>query len=115
MLSISSGLRAQCNSSWNQAWLQQPQSHQPALTPPVRSLPRLLQPSSPRRLGGQYPRRWPLRQMQRSPTRRLPSPNKRELDPVAENKSRSLMPLIPMAQVRVYLPVTGCRGLGIMC
>jgi hypothetical protein len=53
--------------------------------------------------------------MQRSPTRHPPSPDKREPDPVAENKSRSLMPLIPMAQVRAYLPATGCRGLGIMC
>jgi hypothetical protein len=38
--------------------------------------------------------------MRRSPTCRPPSPDKREPDPVAENKSWSLMPLIPMAQVR---------------
>jgi hypothetical protein len=58
---------------------------------------------------------WPLRQMRRSPTCHLPSPEKKELDPVAKNKSWSLVPLLPMAQVRAYLPATGCRGLGTMC
>jgi hypothetical protein len=83
MLSISPGLQAQCGSSWNQARL--------------RRLPRLLQPPSPRRLGGQDPQRWPLKQMQRSPTCRLPSPDKREPDPVARNKSWPLVLLLPMA------------------
>jgi hypothetical protein len=101
MLSMSPGLRAQCNSSWNQAQL--------------RRLPRLQQPPSPRRLRGQYPQKWPLKRMRCSPTCRLLSPNKREPDPVAENKSRPLMPLILMAQVCAYLPTTGCRGLGVMC
>jgi hypothetical protein len=100
MLSISSGLQAQCNSSWNQVRL--------------RRLPRLLQPPSPRRLGGQYPQRWPLKQMRRSPTCRLPSPDKREPDPVVKNKSWPLVPLLPMAQVRAYPPATSCRGLGVM-
>jgi hypothetical protein len=31
---------------------------------------------------------------------------------VAENKSCPLMPLLPMAQVRAYLPATGDRGSG---
>jgi hypothetical protein len=53
--------------------------------------------------------------MRRSPTCRLPSPDKKEPDPVAKNKSWPLVPLLPMAQVHAYLPATGCRGLGIMC
>jgi hypothetical protein len=101
MLSMSPGLRALCNSSWNQARL--------------RRLPRLLQPPSPQRLRGRYPQRWPLKRMRRSLTCLLPSPDKREPDPVAGNKSRSLMPLILMAQVRAYPPEAGCRGLDIMC
>jgi hypothetical protein len=47
--------------------------------------------------------------MRRFPTCRLPSPDKKEPDLVAENKSRPLMPLLPMAQVRAYLPATGYR------
>ncbi|PUZ39122.1 hypothetical protein GQ55_9G258900 [Panicum hallii var. hallii] len=37
--------------------------------------------------------------MRRSPTCRLPSPDKREPDPVARNKSWPLVPLLPVAQV----------------
>jgi hypothetical protein len=52
--------------------------------------------------------------MRRSPTCRLPSPDKREPDPVVRNKLWPLVPLLPIAQVRAYPPATGCRGLGIM-
>jgi hypothetical protein len=53
--------------------------------------------------------------MRRSPTCRLPSPDKREPDPVAGNKSRSLMPLILMAQVRLIRPQLVAEVWGIMC
>jgi hypothetical protein len=120
MLSMSPGLQVRCNSSWNRAGL--------------RRLPQLQQPPSPRRLGGLYPQRWPLKQMRGSPTCRLPSPDKKEPDPVAmnkswprkrmrgsptcrlpgpgkrepgpvaRNKSRPLVPLLPVVQVRAYPP-----------
>jgi hypothetical protein len=35
-----------------------------------------------------------------------------KLKPVAENKSKPLMPLLLMAQASVYPPVACCRGLG---
>jgi hypothetical protein len=47
---------------------------------------------------------WPQKQMRGSPTCRLPSPDKREPGPVARNKSRPLVPLPPVAQVRAYPP-----------
>jgi hypothetical protein len=120
MLSMSPGLQVRCNSSWSRAGL--------------RRLPQLQRPLNPRRLGGPYPQRWPLKQMRGSPTcrllspderepdpvamnkswpqkqmrgsptRRLPSPDKREPGPVARNKSWPLVPLPPVTQVRAYPP-----------
>jgi hypothetical protein len=115
MSSVSPGLRAQYNSRWTRARLLRPRSHPPGLIPQARSLPRLLRPPSPRRLEGQHPRRRPLRQTRRFPTCRLPSPDKKEPDLVAENKSRPLTPLLPMAQVRAFLPATDYRDLCTLC
>jgi hypothetical protein len=57
----------------------------------------------------------PLRQTGRFLTCRLPSPDKKKPNPVAENKSWPLMSLLPMAQAHTYLPAIGCQGLGTMC
>jgi hypothetical protein len=78
----------------------------------VRNQPQLLQPPSPRRLENKYSRSWPLKQVRRFPTCRLPSPDKTKPKLVAKNKSKPLLPLLLMAQVRAYLPAAGCRGLG---
>jgi hypothetical protein len=115
MSSISSGLRARCNSRWTQARLLRPRSQQPGLTPPVRSRPRPPLPPSHRRLENQCLRSWPLRQMRRSPTCRLPSSDKTKPKLVAENKSRPLEPLLLMAQVSAYPPAASYRELGAMC
>jgi hypothetical protein len=50
--------------------------------------------------------------MQRFPTCRLPSSDEMKPKLVAEDKSKPLMPLLPMGQVRAYLSAIGYRGLG---
>jgi hypothetical protein len=68
--------------------------------------------AEPSGLENQHPRSWPLKQMQRSPTCRLPNFDKTKPKLVAENKSKPLMPLLLMAQVSAYLPAASYRVLG---